>query len=40
MIHIIEALITGALNHTKMVKSIITAEISTNLMDEGRNLII
>ncbi|MDR2411117.1 MAG: hypothetical protein LBD88_00455 [Candidatus Peribacteria bacterium] len=37
-IHIIEALTTGALNHTKIVKKIITIEIKINLTYGGKNL--
>jgi hypothetical protein len=40
IIHIIDALITGALNHTKMAKSIITIEIKINLMYGGKNLMM
>jgi hypothetical protein len=40
IIHIIEALMTGALNHTKIVKSIIIIEIKINLIYGGKNLII
>jgi hypothetical protein len=38
--HIIAALITGALNHTKIVKSVIIIEIKINLIYGGKNLII
>jgi hypothetical protein len=40
IIHIIEALTTGALNHTKMVNNIIIIEIKINLIYGGKNLII